>query len=382
MTNSKKIKNYILIMALVIYIIIYRLFIVENFLKYIEFINAAVLMIFVFIGIHLLGFQKDKITPTKKKVNIITLTQILLFFSVSYGIGLIVGYLKNSYSLTLYSIINNIFAPIIIIIATELFRYITIKSNKNSKKIIILITIAIILLELSTSIKTINFNDLAEVFKISASIVLPIIVKNCVLSYLTLHTGYKPALIYRLVMDLYVFVMPIVPNLGEYLNSMIGICLPFIIYIYASRIINEHNNGVEYEFQKNIFKVTDIPVIAFILLLVCLVSGYFPHYIIGIGSESMTPKINKGDAVIVEKIKSKKDLKEGIVIVYNNNGKNIVHRLVEIEKKGSNVYYRTKGDANNTRDNVDIKLEDIKGIVKFKIPYIAYPSIYFSEKIK
>lgn len=381
MSKTRITKNFILLFML-IYIIVYRLFIVENFLRYVEFINAAVLIVFVYVAYLLFGFQENKNTPIKKQANIFTLVLILLFFSISYGVGLLVGFLKNSYSLTPYSIVNNIFAPIVIIVCVEFFRYILLKANKDSKISIILITLIIMSFELATSIRTINFNDLAEVFKISTATILPIIVKNCVLSYTTLNVGYKPALIYRLVMDLYVFVMPFIPNLGEYLNSMIGICLPFILYIYTSRIINEYNNGVEYEFDKRVFKVTDIPIIAFILILVCLVSGYFPHYIIGIGSESMTPKINKGDAVIVEKIKSKKDLKVGEVIVYNNNGKSIVHRLVEIKKEGNNTYYITKGDANNTKDDINIKLKDIKGIVKFRIPYIAVPSIYLSEQLK
>ena len=62
-------------------------------------------------------------------------------------------------------------------------------------------------------------------------------------------------------------------------------------------------------------------------------------------------------------------------------GEDIVHRLVEVEKKGNKTFYRTKGDNNNTRDNLDIEYKDIKGIVKLKIPYIAKPSIYLKEEL-
>lgn len=382
MSNIKRLKNLTILLLIIFYIIIYRLFIINDLLKYNEFINASVLMVILFLAIIFFGFQKDKYLPLKKQVNITVFIQILLFFSISYVIGFFVGFLRNSYSLTPSSIINNIFSPIIIIICVELIRYIILKSNKNNKLIIVLLTIVLIALELSTTIKAININDIAEIFKIATSTILPIIVKNCVLSYLTLKVGYKPALIYRLVMDLYVFIMPIVPNLGDYLNSMIGIGLPFIMYIYTSRYISEYENGAEYEFKKSAFQIADIPIVAFILLVVALISGYFPYYIIGIGSESMMPKISKGDAVVVKKVTDKSDLKEGVIIVYNNNRKSIVHRLVETKKKGNNIYYKTKGDANNTVDDVDILYDDIKGIVEFKIPYIAYPSVYLSEKLK
>ena len=382
MTNTKMIKNFSILTLFVIYILVYRLFVVPNFLKYAEFINAATLIIFVAISITLYGYRKDKLTPLTKQVTIISLMQIILFFALSYGIGILVGFLKNSYSLTPYSIMNNIFAPVFIIICIELFRYIFINGNKSNKKIITLFTFLLIVFEISMNIKTINFNDLGEMFKLVTATILPIIVKNSVFSYLTYNVGYRPAIIYRLVMDLYLFVMPIVPHLGEYIESMIGICLPFLIYLFASRTIDESYNGIEYEFEKSIFKITDVPIIAFIVILVCLISGYFPTFAIGIATDSMMPKINKGDAVIVNKVNSKKELKEGIIIVYTSNGKKIVHRLVEIEKVGKKTYYRTKGDANPTRDNIDLEYKDIKGIVQFKIPVIAYPSIYFSEKVK
>ena len=93
----------------------------------------------------------------------------------------------------------------------------------------------------------------------------------------------------------------------------------------------------------------------------------------------MTGKINKGDAVIVMKVKSEKDFKKGDIITYEYNGKTIVHRLVEIKEENGKKKYITKGDANITEDNVDLYIDDIKGVVKLRFPYIAYPSILLSE---
>ena len=93
----------------------------------------------------------------------------------------------------------------------------------------------------------------------------------------------------------------------------------------------------------------------------------------------MYPKIKKGDAVIIHKIKSAKELKVWQVIAFKSGNKVYVHRLIQIEEKDNKVYYRTKGDANNTPDYMDLTLKDVKGIVKFDVPYIAYPSVYLSE---
>ncbi len=381
MKCSRQFKTICILLILLVYIFVYRLFIMTHFLKYTEFINASFLMIILFFTIFLFPYQKDKSTPLKKKVNLITAILIILFFSITYLVGMFVGFLKNSYSLNAYSILNNIFSPIIIIVCTEIFRYVVINQNRNSKKMLFLITIVLTLLEIFITIRGLSNMSLEDLFKLTTTIVLPIIAKNCVLSYLTLKVGYRPALIYRLVMDLYLFVMPVVPNIGDYMNSMIGICLPFIIYIYSARTINEYYNGVEYEFKSSAFQMADIPMLLFIAFVICLVSGYFTYYVIGIGSESMEPKIYKGDAVLVKKVKSKEELKVGEIIVYKNMGEDIVHRLVEVEKKGNKTFYRTKGDNNNTRDNLDIEYKDIKGIVKLKIPYIAKPSIYLKEEL-
>ena len=382
MIDIRIIKNSIILSLLIIYLVIYRLYILKNQLGYVGFSTAAFLIIVAFIAIWFYGYRKDKKNILKKKIISLTTIEVILFFTISYGIGLLVGFLRNSYSLKPAAIINNIFAPIAIIIAIELLRYVFLMGNEKNKKSICLFTIILIIFEILTNFKSVNIYDLEALFKLFTTIILPITIKSSVFSYITLNSGYRPALIYRLIMDIYVYVMPIIPNLGDYITSMIGVCMPFILYLYTLRIVNEYYNGVEYVFERSSFRITDIPVLAFITVLICLISGYFPHFMLGIATISMTPKINKGDAIIAHKIKKPDELEIGQVIVYTNSKKNIVHRIVDIEKRDNKTYYITQGDANPTKDNVDLEFKDIKGIVDFKIPVIAYPSIYFSEKLK
>ena len=377
--QKKNIKSGLLLSVLLVYVFIYRFIILKSYLKYSESLTAALIILLTGIAILILGFQKDKENRIKKYVTKMTLTIIVVFFAISYAAGLVVGFLKNAYSLNFASIIDNTFAPIVIIICTELFRYVLISGNKNNKIMTVLTTVVVILFELALNVKGIDPSDLTGTFKTTTALILPIISKNLVLSYLSYKVGFKPGLAYRLIMDIYVYIMPIIPDLGDYLNSMIGIGLPFILYIYTSRALNEYYNGIEREYRKETFKIADIPVVAFIVVLVCLVSGFFPYYLIGVGSGSMYPKIKKGDAVIIHKIKSAKELKVGQVIAFKSGNKVYVHRLIQIEKKDNKVYYRTKGDANNTPDYMDLTIKDVKGIVKFDVAYIAYPSVYLSE---
>lgn len=377
--SRRTIKNISILSLIFIYTIVYRLVIFKHALKYSESITAAFLLLLAFGSIVLLGYQKDKKTRIKQYVTRTTISIIIIFFLISYGLGFFVGFLRNAYSLAPSAIVDNLFAPIIIIVSTEILRYVVISSNKDKKHVLILVTVLITILELFITLKPINYADFAGLFKIVTATVLPIISKNIVIGYLDYHVGYKSGLVYRLIMDLYMFVMPIVPDLGDYLNSMIGIGLPFIIYIYASRTISEYNNGIERSYGKRTLRWFDIPAYLFLVVLICLISGFFPYFMIGIGSESMTPTIDKGDAVIIHKVSSPKDLKKGDVIAFRLKDKTIVHRLVKIEKVKGTTYYRTKGDANNSVDSINLTFNDIRGKVILDIPYIAYPTIYLTE---
>ena len=145
--------------------------------------------------------------------------------------------------------------------------------------------------------------------------------------------------------------------------------------------MHEFNEGIEREFTSTTFKPFDFVVILFFLFLAALISGYFPVFMLGVGSPSMKPNINMGDAVIGIKVKEK-DLKLDDVIIYQGSDRLVIHRLVGIEKRNNKLYYHTKGDSNNTEDSIDISYSNIKGKVVFRIPYIAYPAIYFTELMK
>ena len=377
--EKRKIINTSIILILFLYTLLNRFFLLKNYLKYAEFISAAFMILITSLSIYLYGFKKSRNTKLEKEVVSISRIVIIIYFVIIYGIGVFAGFLKNAYSLKFFGILNNIFSPIIIAICIELLRYIFLEANKNHNKSIVLITIAIILLDLSINMRVLDFSSKSEIFKIITSMGLPIIIKNIVFTYVSNHIGYKIPIIYRLFVDMYIFIVPILPNISEYIISVLGICIPFTLYLLSNRLIELNEKGIEYNYRKKAFSLTDVPFILLIIILAYLISGYFKYSIIGIGSESMTGKINKGDAVIVMKVKSEKDFKKGDIITYEYNGKTIVHRLVEIKEENGKKKYITKGDANITEDNVDLYIDDIKGVVKLRFPYIAYPSILLSE---
>ena len=116
------------------------------------------------------------------------------------------------------------------------------------------------------------------------------------------------------------------------------------------------------------------------MTLVYFYSGYFRFYAIAIASGSMEPKVKKGDVVIVDKNSTYELLEEGKIIAVRKDNVIVVHRIVKKIKLNNSYIYYTKGDANNNIDDYMIDEGMFIGEVKYKVPYIGYPTVWFSER--
>lgn len=377
----RNLKNFSFIFSLIAYIYIYFTVVLQKSLENSEVITASFLMIITFLSFYAYGYRKDKINIKKKNIVTVSLISLILYFVLIYVLGLLTGFLRNSYSLTLSAIVKNTLPMVLIITSMELFRYNILEANRDKKYITILIIMLFTAIDVMFSIKAYNLIKVDEAFVFFATSLLPAVIKNSVLCYVTKNTGYKLSIVYRLVTEIYIYVAPIIPDIGDYLTSVLTSCFPLFLYIYISRIVQDYDEGEEIIVVRKAYKAYDFPVIATCIILFILISRIFPVFMIGIGSSSMSPVIKKGDVVIAVKPSSIDKIKKSDIIVYKNNKKSIIHRVVEIHKENG-IYVKTKGDANNTVDSKNIKEEDIEGVVKYKIPYLAYPTIYVTEFLK
>ena len=386
--EKRNIKNGAILIILMAYMVLYKLVVFPHFMKYSEMITASFLAILLATSIFLLGYRKDKNTILFQNVFKYTVFYVLLIGFVIYGVGFFVGFLKNAYSREIFTLFDNIFAPIIIYGLIEFIRYVFIWANRDKKIFVFIMTALLILFELGFKVRSVSFTDFETMFRLTATTLLPTIIKNVFFSYICYHVGYKAPIFYRLVVDVfYVYIVPIVPDLGEYIQSIVSISLPIIIYISVYEMIDSKCNKPRPIIKKESFSVMDIGVGAVLLVLISLVSGLFPLYMIGIGSSSMSPTINKGDAVILQKVNAKKDVKKGDIVAYvkqgnNKKGVTVVHRVEEVTTSHGKRVYVTKGDANKSEDVNFVKPNQIKGVVKLRIPFIAYPTVYFNELVK
>lgn len=93
----------------------------------------------------------------------------------------------------------------------------------------------------------------------------------------------------------------------------------------------------------------------------------------------MTGSIDRGDAIVYESYDKCRPIRENDVIVFSYNGKQTVHRVVEIHDINGQRQYITKGDANTDIDDGFRTDGDIIGLVHVKMLYIGYPSLWLRE---
>ena len=182
---------------------------------------------------------------------------------------------------------------------------------------------------------------------------------------------------YRLITVLYVYLIPIIPNVYIYFRAFLRMIYPYILYLILEHTYSKTDFVVSYhDRRQNLIGITTLLIV--MTSITMLISCRFKYGILVIGSESMTGSINKGDAIVFETYDNQQ-IKEGQVIIFEKNDLNLVHRVIDIKNVNGELRYYTKGDANKEMDAGYITNDDILGISKFRIMYIGHPTIWVRE---
>ncbi|MBQ9853473.1 MAG: signal peptidase I [Bacilli bacterium] len=369
--------NYKLLLFLIFMItILFLNSFISSILNYFNMLFFCLILAFLFK--YVFGFEKDR-HRYLKDIFLNILIIFLTFIIIYYLLGLIIGFVRTNVIYSLNTMFK-IFLPFILItIIKEFLRYQLLIKGSKSKLMIILICLVFIFFDITNNINISFFSTGYEKFIFFSVILLPAISKNISSSYIAMKVGYKPNILWILLFELYSALIPIIPNSGMYVTSMLNFLFPILICYNVYNFFNSKERKVPYGKKKEI-EVFSLPVcLVFVLTLVYFTSGLFRYHAITIGSGSMKPNINIGDIVVIDQKYDSKLLKEGTVIAYNYDKKIIVHRIVQVEKVDNEYYYYTQGDANNGVDNYIIYNDMIRGVVKYKIPYIGFPTVWFSQ---
>lgn len=368
--DISKLKRYILSILLII-LLFFALF-ESNIIT--KIVLAIILVIYTIICITTLKVKK--ITSIyKKQVNILLILFSLIYLISFYIMGIFLGFYENTIKLSIWSLINYTIPIATIIISSEIIRFRLMSQKGKFTKITCFISM--VLLDLVVYSSSYTITKLEDFLTIIGFVLFSSISCNLLYNYITTRFGYKGIIIYRLITTLYIYIIPICPNMYIYFRTILRMIYPYIIYI-----ILEYMFGKKITTYKKVDKKRNMIfytiVIIVVALISMLISCQFKYGLIVIGSGSMTGTINKGDATIYEKYKNQEIL-PGQIIVFKKDNIKIIHRVVKIKTINDQKRYFTKGDANISEDDDYITESSIIGLSKLRIPLIGYPSLWIQK---
>lgn len=369
--KKDKIIEYTL--AIILSVVLFFDFFVLNIFK-----NKILLAMF--LGLYAIMceiiIKSRKVDNTNKK-TVITLMTIFGFIYVItlYLIGIFVGFYKNPSALGLKTINNKILANAMLIIFMELIRGKFIERKRKFSTI--LVTIGLVLVDVTTYIYSYNFSVLEDVLTLIGYVILSSISVNLLCNYIAKRYGIIPNIIYRIITVIYTYIFPILPDIYLFFQTTFRILYPYMIYLVIDNLLERETFKVAIENRKVSF-ISFIIEIIVVIGIVLLISCNFKYGVIVVGSSSMSKNINKGDAVVYERYENQ-TLEEGQVIIFYKDDIRMIHRIQDVQVlNGEHIYY-TKGDNNQQQDEGYRKAKDIMGVVKLKVIYIGWPTIWVND---
>lgn len=338
-------------------------------------IAAAILLLPITPAVCLLIKKRSSLSINKKEVLLLSIIIPFIYVILLHVFGLLFGYYKNPYFVTPEILIKMVIPLAVITIGSEIIRYVLL-SQKNKLVSVLSFLICMILEVLMFSsipgIQTFNkFMDLVGMT------LFPAISANVYYHYVSKNFGPLPNIAFRLITTLYIYFVSTAAAIPDALSACIKILFPIFLLAFISALYTKQKKRTARKGNKLGIIATVLTVIILILSAM-LISCRFRFGALVIATESMTGEINKGDMIIYERYENQ-EIKEGQVVVFLDNKRKVVHRVVEIEYVGGEVRYYTKGDANDGLDAGYRVKDDLLGVTDFKIAYLGYPTIWLRE---
>ena len=372
--KSEKIRLYVIEITLVIFFLLAMIF-NETITRT---VLAIILLVFMVITVKLIKSEKMNLT-SNKQIAFLFGGMGIIYVAIIYFLGMITGFYSSTVKLSIWSIINYIIPYIVIIISAEVIRKtVLLKESKYSK---IIILIATVMLDVILTTNIYNLKTAKDYFTVISFVIFASIANNLLFNYMIIkHRNMKAIIIYRLITTLYVYIIPITPDIYIFLESIIRMVIPYLIYIIIENTFNKRPQLMTIKERKK-SRIITVIVCIIIGFIVMLVSCKFAIGALVIGSGSMTGTIDKGDIIVYERYGKNESVKTGDIIIFRSDDLKIVHRVIDQKLMGEETRYYTKGDANQKQDDGYRTSKDVIGQVKFKIPYIGYLTLWVNNLI-
>ena len=342
---------------------------------YIRWVAAAV-TIFSAVAACVLVKKRSILSFNKRQILLLLTVIAALYVMLLYLAGIHYGFEPPIHRFSLSTCFLYVLPSAMVIIATEITRAVLIGEKKTGISVVLFFACVLSELTLGTAVDSIT--SIYTLMDFIGMTVFPAVTSNILYHYISKRYGKTPIIVYRLILTMYVYFLPILPAVPDVFAAFTGLLLPLAALLFID-VLFEKKKKRAMQRKSKWGVVAWGALIVLMISVVMLISCQFRYGILVIATESMTGEVNKGDAVVFEAYKDQ-HIQEGDVIVFqkNKNAK-VVHRVVSIQQAGNETRYFTKGDANEDMDFGYITEAQIVGVVQFKVLYIGYPSLWLRE---
>lgn len=345
-------------------------------------IVAAILLLPAAVLVPIFIKKRNILSINTQQVLLIITVCALVYVMIYYLTGIKFGFYKNPYSLSVGNFFKYVLPIAAVIVFTEIVRFVMMAQNSKLARVLCYFSCVIAEILITSNIPSVtSFNRFMDLV---AGALFPALISNLLYNYLTKRYGLYPNLVFRLLITLHAYILPIKSGISDSLVNFFKLLLPIVIYIFIDSLF-EKKRRYALGNRSRFYRVMSGTLTVIIVVLMCgtimLISNQFYYGAYVIATDSMTGELNRGDVAIYESYEDQL-IKEGQVIVFEQGNSRIVHRVVDIKIINGNSRYYTKGDVNENLDVGYITDSEIVGLVNLKLPYLGYPTLWVRNLFK
>lgn len=194
-----------------------------------SYLQAGLLVGAIAMSMILLGWAKAR-GRDAKFVGIAVILAAVTFQVLTFLLlGLKLGFVTNVYAWNFASIFR-VFLPVaLVIMGEEILRGQLVEKGKASKLAVVMTGVTLWVVEIAITLPLYDLGSVKDVFSLVVLVTGPAALTNILLTYIAFCYDYRINIVYRLVMSLPVYLLPILPDAGDYLPTIFQIGFIFLV---------------------------------------------------------------------------------------------------------------------------------------------------------
>ena len=242
--------------------------------------------------------KRGSLSIHNREVLLLTVVIAALYVIITQFLGFYFGYNTNPYFITASIFFKNILPVAVIIIGSEIIRYVLLaQKNKYADVMSYLICVIADVLTFSNMIGITTFNKFMDLVGLT---IFPTISAKIFNHYSSKRFGILPNIAFRLITTLYSYFFHSIVAMSDAMFACIKIFLPIVMLMLVSALYEKKNKKYAHRGQK-LSVISMILSFVVVISVSMLISCQFRFGALVIATDSMTGEINKGDMIIYER---------------------------------------------------------------------------------